>query len=464
MGPAMFLQLQQTAGNAALTRVLAAQRRAAGSEQEWELPGGGVQRSAVHQVLSRPGTPLTDAERAEMEARFDGADFSTVRKHDDALAARAAEEVDAHALTAGEHIVIGKGGRGKRTLAHELTHVLQQREGPVSGTDRGDGVKVSHASDPFEVEAENKSREVMAMPAPQADAVQRSADASAGEHGSCSHATAGSPEVQRSGRGGHDSRAYYEEGEEYERTDVSYYDEQYARNRPSRRVPSQNTVMGGSANDELRRAGVHPGGRTSHLHLAAAWAHGDAVNGTPQRRDNLAPGSDGTNLSHRRYEYANSGYQIPHTDVVGPVPSYQSARAARYASPADMHGIPITHAGLSNRVGNSSVYRDFDYAMMSPHEPLASERFGRRFDPLDPRAPAVREQQGDLLSQDEIRRQAMHASARQVMGYLPEGEVPEYDEWEQRRLRDRASRSPSASSHRSASPRDDDRDRYRRRR
>ncbi len=38
-------------------------------------------------------------------------------------------------------------------LAHELTHVVQQRSGPVDGTDNGSGLRVSDPSDPFEREA-----------------------------------------------------------------------------------------------------------------------------------------------------------------------------------------------------------------------------------------------------------------------------------------------------------------------
>ena len=37
-----------------------------------------------------------------------------------------------------------------RTLAHELTHVVQQRSGPVEGTETGGGVRVSDPSDRFD--------------------------------------------------------------------------------------------------------------------------------------------------------------------------------------------------------------------------------------------------------------------------------------------------------------------------
>jgi len=61
------------------------------------------------------------------------ADFSHVRVHSDERAARSADEIGALAFTAGNHIVFGPGqfapetSRGRQLLAHELTHVLQQR-------------------------------------------------------------------------------------------------------------------------------------------------------------------------------------------------------------------------------------------------------------------------------------------------------------------------------------------------
>ncbi len=73
--------------------------------------------------------------RRSMEAGF-GYDFSTVRIHDDASAAAAAEGVRANAFTVGEDIVFDRGrydpatADGRRLVAHELAHVVQQRRGP----------------------------------------------------------------------------------------------------------------------------------------------------------------------------------------------------------------------------------------------------------------------------------------------------------------------------------------------
>ncbi|MEU8890836.1 DUF4157 domain-containing protein [Streptomyces sp. NPDC048442] len=124
-------------------------------------PRPAVQRSAVHEVLGTTGRPLDEALRSDMEARL-GADFSDVRIHNDAAAKASAAEVGARAYTSGSHVVIGDGGADRHTLAHELTHVIQQRTGPVAGTDNGDGLKVSDPSDRFEREAEANATRALA--------------------------------------------------------------------------------------------------------------------------------------------------------------------------------------------------------------------------------------------------------------------------------------------------------------
>ncbi|MFF3981187.1 DUF4157 domain-containing protein [Streptomyces sp. NPDC001828] len=164
--PAGLLALQSTAGNAAVVQML----RAAGhawSEPERHQHGAGcghqqasVQRTAVHDVLRSGGQPLDDATRADMEGRL-GADFSDVRIHNDGAAKASAAEVGARAYTSGSHVVIGEGGGDKHTLAHELTHVIQQRQGPVAGTDNGQGLSVSDPGDRFEREAEANATRVM---------------------------------------------------------------------------------------------------------------------------------------------------------------------------------------------------------------------------------------------------------------------------------------------------------------
>lgn len=74
--------------------------------------------------------------RTFMEPRF-GHDFSSVRVHADQAATLSAEAVGAQAYTVGSNIVFGSGRYapsdrdGQRLLAHELAHVVQQRDSPT---------------------------------------------------------------------------------------------------------------------------------------------------------------------------------------------------------------------------------------------------------------------------------------------------------------------------------------------
>ena len=91
----------------------------------------------VGSVLRSAGQPLDAATRGFMESRF-GHDFSAVRVHVDADADASAASLQAHAYTSGAHVVFA-GGRyapssaeGRTLLAHELTHVVQQRAMPAA--------------------------------------------------------------------------------------------------------------------------------------------------------------------------------------------------------------------------------------------------------------------------------------------------------------------------------------------
>ncbi|MCC4769555.1 DUF4157 domain-containing protein [Methanosarcina sp. DH2] len=90
----------------------------------------------VHQVLSSPGQPLDPGTRAFMEPRFDH-DFSRVKVHLGAAAEQSAREMNAHAYTVGHNMVFDAGRfapgthEGRRLIAHELTHVVQQSKGGV---------------------------------------------------------------------------------------------------------------------------------------------------------------------------------------------------------------------------------------------------------------------------------------------------------------------------------------------
>jgi Domain of unknown function (DUF4157)/Bacterial SH3 domain len=86
---------------------------------------------SVDRVLASPGAPLQPALQKEMEGHF-GYDLSPVRLHHGSDAEESARDVNAKAYTVGHHIVLGTGRyspetrEGKKLLAHELTHVVQQ--------------------------------------------------------------------------------------------------------------------------------------------------------------------------------------------------------------------------------------------------------------------------------------------------------------------------------------------------
>ena len=84
--------------------------------------------------LKGNGSPLPDELRADMEARF-GVGFGAVRVHADGEAGKLNRDLHARAFTHGSDIYFGPGrydpdsSAGKRLLAHELTHVVQQTGG-----------------------------------------------------------------------------------------------------------------------------------------------------------------------------------------------------------------------------------------------------------------------------------------------------------------------------------------------
>ncbi len=87
--------------------------------------------ASVERVLASSGNPLPITVRQDMEQRF-GQDFSRVRMHTGSAAEQSARDVSANAYTVGNNIVFNRGKfspetqAGKRLLAHELTHVVQQ--------------------------------------------------------------------------------------------------------------------------------------------------------------------------------------------------------------------------------------------------------------------------------------------------------------------------------------------------
>ncbi|GGM01391.1 eCIS core domain-containing protein [Micromonospora yangpuensis] len=176
--PQEIIGLQRTIGNRAVARAIEEDRHehAAGCAHP---PAEQVQRS-VASVLGSSGRPLDDTTRADMESRL-GSDFSDVRIHDDSAARSSAAGIGARAYTSGNHVVLGEGGADRHTLAHELTHVIQQRLGPVAGTDNGSGLRISDPGDRFEREAEATARRVLAGAPPAATEQQHTDGPTAAE-------------------------------------------------------------------------------------------------------------------------------------------------------------------------------------------------------------------------------------------------------------------------------------------
>jgi hypothetical protein len=87
---------------------------------------------------SGSGSSLPDNTKGEMESRF-GMGFQNVRLHTDATAGDLAHSIQAQAFTHGSDIYFGRNkfspgtNDGKKLLAHELTHVVQQESGGSPG-------------------------------------------------------------------------------------------------------------------------------------------------------------------------------------------------------------------------------------------------------------------------------------------------------------------------------------------
>ena len=81
--------------------------------------------------IQAKGDSMSPQLRSFFEPRF-GYDFSGVKMHTDTVAAKSAQSINALAYTSGNHIVFNNGQfspqsePGKKLLAHELTHVVQQ--------------------------------------------------------------------------------------------------------------------------------------------------------------------------------------------------------------------------------------------------------------------------------------------------------------------------------------------------
>jgi|GEM_PF-4920931 len=125
-----------------------------------------AQRQAqVAETVRAPGRALETGTRAAMEARF-AHDFSQVRVHTGPLAAASAAQLNARAYTVGRDVVFAAGqmtadASGRRLLAHELAHVVQQGGGRHGARLQGK-LGVSQPGERHEREADAAAARVMA--------------------------------------------------------------------------------------------------------------------------------------------------------------------------------------------------------------------------------------------------------------------------------------------------------------
>jgi hypothetical protein len=121
----------------------------------------------VHEILRSPGQPLSQPYRGDFEAHL-GTDLSGVRVHTDPRAGASADDIGARAYTVGRNLVFSRGAytphttEGRRLLAHELAHAVQQ-QGAMSIPSR---LEIGDVDDPVEREAELFAKHAASAPVP----------------------------------------------------------------------------------------------------------------------------------------------------------------------------------------------------------------------------------------------------------------------------------------------------------
>ena len=136
------LKMQTTAGNSAVSRMLAPSRG-----------------DKVRSLIESPGRPMS-SDAVDMVRETTGDDASGIQVHEGPEAAEAAHSVQAELFASGNHIVAPKGldvttKEGAFKTIHEVHHIVnQQARGPVEGTETEDGLKISDPGDRHEQEAD----------------------------------------------------------------------------------------------------------------------------------------------------------------------------------------------------------------------------------------------------------------------------------------------------------------------
>jgi hypothetical protein len=127
-----------------------------------------------------------------------GHDLSSIRVHHDDLAVTSARQLEARAYTTNGHVVFGAGGfshessDGRRLIAHELTHAVQQSAGAhlknVTGETIAAEAQADSVANAISRPIVHRERVVLPQPVPHAPIIQRKPDDSTGTDLSASSA------------------------------------------------------------------------------------------------------------------------------------------------------------------------------------------------------------------------------------------------------------------------------------
>lgn len=189
-----LLALQSQIGNAQVARLLAqreedndevaakhdtsAQREedqdeVSAKHEQVGIEGGPVGPDTAQRISSARGggSSLDGSTRASMESGF-GTSFEDVRVHHDSESDVLNRRLTSHAFTTGSDIFLRSDASpsDSRLMAHELTHVVQQRS--MGG---GGGMSVGAAGDPHEAHADSMADNVLSQSAPPAQAAPATA-------------------------------------------------------------------------------------------------------------------------------------------------------------------------------------------------------------------------------------------------------------------------------------------------
>ena len=153
---------------------------------------------AAVEAAKTGGQPLPAKARAFMEERF-GADFSKVRIHIDTEADRLCKQIGAQAFAIGYHIFFASGKfnpdskQGRFLLAHELTHVVQQKGGIRTREEQAAAMAEAEGAQAAPEEAQSAPEEAQSAPE-EAQSAPEEAQSSAEEAQSAPEEAQSAPE------------------------------------------------------------------------------------------------------------------------------------------------------------------------------------------------------------------------------------------------------------------------------